>query len=104
MPDTSQLEHGLNMACSVAWLLCRGVRPAGAGGQGEAGVASEGSTAGELSLEILAQLPLRDLLNLYALLCTWLADTFPAGPAELGPAFEVRLGLPVVPEQPSAAA
>ena len=39
---------------------------------------------------MVGQLPLQDLLNLYSLLCTWLAETFAAGPVDLGPEFEVR--------------
>ncbi len=65
----------------AAPLLCRGVQlAADAGAQDE----------GRLPLEVLPQLPLRDLLNLYSFLATWVAHTFAAGPADLGPAFEVR--------------
>lgn len=55
-----------------------------------------------LPFELLAVLPLRDLLNLYSFLCTWLMDTFAAGPVDLHPAVEVRgpvAGLQGLPTQ-----
>ena len=77
----------ITKACLAALLLCRGVQLAA-----EAGAQDAGSRDGALPLEVLPRLPLRDLLNLYGVLATWVADTFAAGPVDLGPDFEVRFG------------
>ncbi len=86
-PGCPGSRRNCGMPACHALLLCRGVQLAT-----EAGAQDAGSRDGALPLEVLPRLPLRDLLNLYGVLATWVADTFAAGPVDLGPDFEVRFG------------
>lgn len=73
-----------SLACaSPSGRPCRGVEL-------HAEPGGEDGSAERLPFELLAVLPLRDLLNLYSFLCGWLMDTFAAGPVDLHPAIEVR--------------